>query len=255
MTDKQELKRRAHTLFKAYTTPSKSLVPEEHQGGTLIDLSKVVESIYYGNDFGSKIILGDLFDIDTSDVQYMLDAVEEFTQYGSAFSDYYGLFLSQLVHRSFPMSTRCHRLDLTTRNSNPVHISEHFVRDGIETSFPSIGTTKLYEYYTSQGLISNFPQGLGNCIEVNIEGNLGAFFAFENNGANVTLNGECGWRPVYGIKSGVVTINGAVGHYLAESAGGGSIHVNGVLRTLGIYTTSYKHEISHNGKLLPKENP
>ena len=122
-----------------------------------------------------------------------------------------------------------------------------------EESFPG-RHFQLQEYNRDNLLISNLASRLSKG-RLTLVGNAGSFFAFENSGADITLEGDCGWRSCYGMKSGFVAINGEAGHDLGLYSQGGTINVRKNIRSISeSYVEGRKQDIYQNGKLVPKQN-
>ncbi|MBI2146809.1 hypothetical protein HYU22_05730 [Candidatus Woesearchaeota archaeon] len=183
------------------------------------------------------------------EIQEMLDKVGEFTKYGSKTFCNYGTFLSVMIARTLNESDE---MMLYTRNDAIVHVPDFYVSLDKETSYPwKMENSDIYEQ--DNLLIAHLGSRLKHGRLV-VLGNVGKFFAYQNSGADVQLDGECGWRSCYEVSDGRVTINGTAGHALGEYARGGKIFVNGKIRSIGsYYTEAYGHEIFNNGKLVPKE--
>jgi hypothetical protein len=186
-------------------------------------------------------------------IQQMIDSVGDFRRYSPEVFAFYGCFISEMMRNSL----RDHdSLDLNTGNDSRVHVSALYSRSGHgESSYPWMrGLEEVQEHNRNNLLISNMASRLPNG-SVNINGNVGNFFGIENRGASLGLFGECGWRAFYGFLGGEANVEGTVGHGTATYARGGTISVNGPIRSIGgPYTTAYHHTIIHNGERLPKEN-
>ena len=185
-------------------------------------------------------------------IQMMIDNVKKFTKYDAVSFEKYGSFLSQMM---IGVAASDPQLTFDTHNHSRVHVPSFFRWKGRESSFLIGNVDHLNEHYRKNGLISRLAARLSSPMNVILRGNVGSFFAAENKGADVRLDGECGWRPCYGIISGEVTINGIAGYELAAGARGGKISVNEEIRSVGAYYTSaFDHELYLNGVMLPKEN-
>ena len=183
-------------------------------------------------------------------IQALLERVRDFQKY--IHFEGLGIFLSEAM-RKVLLPDR--ELVLETGNTSAVHVPRFYFSHGFESSYPWSKQEELFADYREKVLISHLASRL-TVGKVTIQGNVGAFFAQENQGAEITLEGECGWRPCYDMKAGSVTINGIAGHDLAAYADGAAkIAVNGTIRSIGgPYTTAFSHEIYNDGILLPKES-
>lgn len=126
---------------------------------------------------------------------------------------------------------------LNTKNDAVVHVPSFYrhlvpVSPDEESPFPWMGREEMDTHNRDKALISylacRLPRG-----KLVVQGNVGTFFAYQNDGADVQLDGECGWRACYGVSGGRVTINGTAGHETGEGACGGQIYVNGQIRSIG----------------------
>lgn len=192
--------------------------------------------------------------VSQDDLQAMIGETKRFQDYDPESFSEYGAFLSELIRKVAQPGVV---LELETKNREKVHEPSFYISLGNkeESSFLRGKVDALKQYYKERLLISHLGNRLPAGVKLHLQGNVGGFFAAGNAGAEIILDGECGWRPCDSIQNGMVTINGVAGHELATCAGGGKIFVNGILRSIGeLYTTAFNHEIYHQGKLLPKED-
>jgi hypothetical protein len=182
----------------------------------------------------------------------MINDVHKFKAFDPETFSKYGVFLSEMLRKTIDSDSNIEHV-LDTGNNSTVFVPDFFMYpNGIECIFPW-KQEELKEYNRDNLLISYLASRLTKG-SITLIGNVGNFFAAGNNGADITLNGECSWRPCYKMHDGRVTINGTSGHDLAVYATKGDIFVNGHLRSIGYeYTDAIKHNIYHNGKLMSKE--
>ena len=188
----------------------------------------------------------------STDIQHMLNSVSEFTKYNAETFHQYGTFLSVMIAQTLKTEKK---ISLNTHNKNNVHLPEHYIWPEEkylfkeECSYPWGGIDKIKRHYKENKLISNLASKLQQG-ELIIIGNLGSFFATNNRGANITLCGESGWRPCYGMLSGTVTIKGTMGHEPATYSRGGEIRVYGAIRDEG---NTRQAKIYHQHRLVEPE--
>lgn len=188
--------------------------------------------------------------IDAKKIQDMINYVDKFKDYTPEIFSLYGVFISEMMEKYLKINKN---LFIDTMNNSKVHISDYYIsNNGVECSYPWKYLEKIKEYNRDNLLISNLASKLKEG-DLKITGNVGNFFASRSK-SNIQLNGECGWRPCYGLSGGIVKINGIAGHDLASNAYNGKIFVNGDIRSIGnYYSPAYSHEIFINGIMIPKE--
>ncbi len=200
-------------------------------------------------------LAGDLLDstiYGSQEIQGMLDRVSEFREYDTVTFRDYGIFISVMIAHTL---NKEEEMVLYTRNNADVYVPDFYMNcDGTkETSYPW-KMKYLCAHERDKLLIAHLGSRLKHGRLV-VCGNVGRFFAYKNSGADVELNGECGWRPCYNMSDGRVTINGIAGHDIGTYAYGGQIFVNGIIRNIAdTYTEVHKYEIFHNRTLVPKVN-
>lgn len=183
------------------------------------------------------------------DAQAFVERTAEFTGHENYWC--LGTFITEMLR---PLLAGGKEVVLDTKNDSPVFVEEHFPPAYCFPGKRFLGDSQeRSKYIKEHALIVHLADNLAEGRLI-VAGNVGEFFASDNSGAYVQLDGDAGWRSCAGMKSGHVVINGDVCPELCSGASGGRIDVNGEIHggIGGYYTPAYGHEIFHNGVLVPK---
>ena len=194
---------------------------------------KVLETLIYGQEA----------------IQLLINHTVEFSKYSPNTFNSYGKFLSVMMKQVL----RCEReLTINTHNRTLPHQDEWF-RDSFGYSTYPWKMDEMYRYMRDNLLISNFGSYLDSG-KLNIIGNVGNFLASFNNGSEITLEGDCGWRTCYGMEKGTVLIKEKTSHGLGTYARGGTISVENEIKSIGSdYTPHNPLTIYEKNVLIPKK--